>query len=116
MARRLNTRFVFVSMLVLGGILAAGGGAYWYHKRHRDPKQLLTIAETGEREGKYRDAAEHYAGAGQLMHDPKLMTQAGDLLYKVAYDDDENLLDARRYWDAAVSMDPSYTPALSHHL
>src|SRR5437762_2904573 len=116
MARKLNTRFVLVASLVVAGAMFLGAGAVWYHRHHRDPKKLLATAEACEREGKFVDAAKHYAGAAQLMHDPKLMTQAGDLMYKISYDDPENLGAARSYWDSAVAMDPTYTPALEHKL
>src|SRR5205823_12535529 len=105
MARKLNTRFVLIASLVVAGVMFLGAGAVWYHRHHRDPKKLLATAQACEQEGKFVDASKHYAAAAQLMHDPKLMTQAGDLMYKISYDDEENLSAARMYWDSAVAMD-----------
>ena len=56
------------------------------------------------------------------MRDPKVLTNAGELYYKIAYDDPANLARAydpwndRGCWAAAVATDPTYTPALEHEL
>ena len=53
MARKLNTRFVFIATLVVGGVMFLAAGAMWYHKHHRDPKKLL------ETDSSYGQAHKH---------------------------------------------------------
>src|SRR3954466_2470647 len=116
MARKVNTHFILIVSLVLLGLMAAGGGLVWYKHKHKDPKKLLAQAVKSEQEGAFVVAAMHYGSAGQIMHDPKLLTKAGDLMYSRAFDDDENIEKARQYWNAAISTDPTYTPALEREL
>src|SRR5437016_1186223 len=116
MARKVNTQFILIVSLVMMGLMASGGGLYWYKKKHKDPKKLLVQAVKSEQEGAFVVAAQHYGSAGQIMHDPKLLTKAGDLYYARGYDDNENVEQARKYWNTAISTDPTYTPALEREL
>src|SRR3954452_11458393 len=110
MARKINTHFILVASLVVGFLMVGAGGLYIYKKKHKDPKQLLAIAQKTEAEGAYTVAAQHYLAAGQLMRDPKLMVKAGDLYNQITYEDEVNLRNAQNAWALAVATDPATVP------
>src|SRR4051812_25340379 len=116
MARKINTNFILIVMLVVGCGVAGVGGLWYYRRHHRDPKQLLVQAQKSEAEGALKVAADHYMAAGQLMRDPKLITKAGDLYNQLTYEDELNLRNAQQAWALAVATDPTAVPALERQL
>src|SRR5439155_23280303 len=110
MARKVNTKFVAISAIITLVLL---GGAFGVYKwRHKDPHVLIKRGDQLMADGKYEDAARHYATAASALKDPTLWLKAGDVYNRIAYDDRENLSKAVGMWNQAVAIDAGYTPAL----
>jgi len=107
--KRINTPFIVISLLVLA-VLA--GGAYTLYKlRQKNPDRVIAIADELYKEGDRAAAASHYAGAANLKKDPALFMKAGDILYGMTYDDDQNYGRAEQFYRSAAETDPSYIEA-----
>jgi len=114
MARKVNTKFVAISSIVTLLLLVGAFGLWRW--RHKDPKMLIKRGDALLVEGKYEDAARHYATAASALKDPTLWVKAGDVYNKIAYDDRENLPKAMAMWDQAVGIDAGCMPALNRLL
>src|SRR5438105_15933449 len=114
MARKVNTKFVAISSIVF--LILLGGAWGVWRWRHKDPHVLIKRGDALLAEGKYEDAARHFATAASALKDPSLWVKAGDVYNRIAYDDRENLPKAVAMWDQAVTIDVGYTPALNRLL
>src|SRR5216110_2840120 len=108
MARKVNTKFVAISSIVT--LVLIIGAFFVWRFRHKDPHVLIKRGDAFLAEGKYEDAARHFATAASALKDPSLWVKAGDVYNRIAYDDRENLPKAVAMWDQAVTIDAGYTP------
>ncbi len=116
MARKVNSKFLLILVLVVGGLgVLVAGVIYIRHRRH-NPKQFIAIAEKAEQNGTYVLAAQNYITAANLLRDPNLMVKAGDMFNQCVYDDTDNMGKAQQCWDMAISTDPGCMPALERQL
>ena len=51
--KKVNTKFIWISLVVLGSVALLGGAGWKWRQRHRDPKTLLAIADKSFAEGKF---------------------------------------------------------------
>jgi len=114
--KKLNTKFVWITLSVVGALALAGGVVYKLMGRRQNPTKLVAIADALMARGEYEEAARHYAGAAALNKDPAMMVKAGDVLYSLAYNDPDNIGAAQKLWQSAIQTDPTYTPALQRQL
>ena len=80
MARRVNTKFVFILALSVCAVGASATGIVLYRKyRTRDPKVLLAQAEAMEKAGNLPQAVELYQQAADASHNAHALN--ADVLY-----------------------------------
>src|SRR4051812_35213167 len=124
--RKLNKPFVISLSIVVAMIV--GGVAAWKILPRAFPQVKWLVKGTPTKraanakalydEGKYPQAAEEYKQAMLLKGspDPELYTVLGDCYLHMVLDQDDALRLTKAYWDQALSIDPTYLPALKREL
>ena len=112
MARRVNTKFLIILTLVVGG----GGVAALFAERvlfKKDAETLIAEAERAEAAKNYLEAAQKMGqAAGVRKNDPSLRVRQGDLTLQLAREDTDAIRRAIGAYRAALQMDPHHLPAL----
>src|SRR5262245_45473318 len=123
--KRLNKKFIIILALLLA--IPASGLFVWKVVAHYFPKvgyiwrgtpeSIAAEAKALFDQGNYSDACEKYKRAVKVRGSPtaELLTDIGDCYSHMVLSDrmrgNENLRLSRLFWDQALSIDPSYTPA-----
>jgi tetratricopeptide (TPR) repeat protein len=115
MAKQVNKSFlILLVILVLGGI---GGALVVYKKPWRKvpkPEEFMARGEAAMKDKKYEEARDNFAAAWRLSTSKiEPLTRFGDALYQLAKTDPENTQRAIAQWNQALSIDPTYGPALT---
>ena len=118
MAKRVNSKFLIIlTVVVLGGGVAALLASRFIHSKVGDPKRLVAEAEKLDEQGEYEKSSELYRAASAA--DPtntEIMLKLGDALAHLTPVDPDYLRAAHNVWNKAVQQDPRYTPALNRLL
>lgn len=114
MARKVNTKFLVILTLAVGGsVVGAFAVAAYFDLGKGNPEEHLVAARKLTAEGKYDDAVEHYKSAISLRpDDPAIFVEFGDYLYENAWVDREYIPSAPAAWKRALEIDPGHLPAL----
>src|SRR4051812_34925546 len=103
MARKVNTRFLLIMIVVIGVVGGAAAVAYkkgWLFRK--DPRSYIAKGDQLMNEGDYEKAARFYGTAGVVGKDPAMYVKAGDVFNKLTYADQENLKNAYTFWNGAL--------------
>jgi tetratricopeptide (TPR) repeat protein len=112
MARRLNTRFLTILLLVLVGAVAAVLLAEKFLIRER-PDRYIALGQQAMKDHNWEEAARNFTRAARLsLHDPATQMMLGGALAKMAEDDPRvGQLEVGAYTQA-LEINPNYLPAL----
>jgi predicted Zn-dependent protease len=112
MARRLNTRFLTILLLVVAG----AGGALILAARfliHEHPDRFIELGKQSMKDHKWQDAVNDFARAGNLApHDPEIQMMLGTALDQVVQTDPSAIQLEVGAYQKALEIDPKYLPAL----
>src|SRR5271170_6634908 len=113
MARRLNTRFLTILLLVV----AALGGAVILAERfliHEHPDRYIEFGKQAMKDHKWQEAATNFSKAGNLSpRDPQIQMMLGAALEQVVQADPEAIQLEVGAYQKALEIDPKYLPALA---
>src|SRR5580704_17274718 len=112
MARRLNTRFLTILLLVVAGL----GGAVILAERfliHEHPDRYIEMGRQAMKDRKWDEAVLNFAKAGKLSpRDPQIQMMLGAALeQEIQVDPQAVQLEVGAY-QKALEIDPKYLPAL----
>jgi len=112
MARRLNTRFLTILLLVLVGAVAAALLAQRF-LIHEQPDRYIALGQQAMKDHNWQDAAGDFAKAAKLNpRDPQSPMMLGAAMAKLAEEDPRvSQLEVAAYTQA-LEIDPAYLPAL----
>jgi predicted Zn-dependent protease len=112
MARRLNTRFLTILLLILVGTVAAALLAQRF-LIHEQPDRYIALGRQAMKDRNWQDAANDFAKAAKLdPHDPQTPMMLGAALAKLAEDDPRVAPLEVAAYTQALEIDPAYLPAL----
>jgi tetratricopeptide (TPR) repeat protein len=112
MARRLNTRFLTILLLILVGAVAAVLLAERFLIREQ-PDRFIALGQQEMKDRNWQDAARDFAKAARLNpHDPQTPMMLGAALAKMAEDDPRAAPLEIGAYTQALEIDPNYLPAL----
>jgi tetratricopeptide (TPR) repeat protein len=112
MARRLNTRFLTILLLVLGGIVAAAllAERFLIHER---PDRYIAAGEDAMKQHKWNDALVNFSRAARLApRDARVMVMLGKTYDQLAQSDPQAFQAEVAAYEKALEIDPNYLPAL----
>lgn len=110
--KRLSAPFILCGLLGICAVVV-GLTALERKMRTRRDRQTLEWAERAMKEGRYGDAAAHYAAAvARHPQDAALSLRSGDALYALSASRPETLERARVAWQAAARIEPNNLAAL----
>lgn len=116
MQRRLNTRFLVILTLVVGGVAVGGviGGKLLFQAT---PEKHIQKAELFVREGRLKEAADEYKRAiSKNPRNAEVYVKLGDTLRALTRTDAFMVGKDQDAWNAALEVDPSYLPAMQRLL
>jgi tetratricopeptide (TPR) repeat protein len=112
MARRLNTRFLTILLLVV----AALGGSIILAERfliHEHPDRYIQLGKQAMKDHKWQEAVANFSRAGNLSpRDPQIQMMLGAALEQVVQDDPQAVQMEVGAYQKALEIDPKYLPAL----
>lgn len=116
MARRINTRFLIILTLVVGGLVVGLFAARQFLFK-KDPDELVRSAEQKIAAGELNSAVYDLGGAiNARPGDPELRIRLGDLYVMMKKEDGDWQRKALGAWNSALQVDPNYVPALERLL
>jgi tetratricopeptide (TPR) repeat protein len=111
MAKRLNKRFLIILTSIVG-LMLVGSVVVGFLLR-KNAGSYVKDGDAAMARGDYKAARDAYGLAnGREAANVQYLTKLGDACDALAAKDPENLMEARRAWNAAVTVDPKYVPAL----
>lgn len=116
MARRVNTKFLIILTLVVGGLVL---GLFVAQRilTKKDPEELARSAEENIAAGKLQAAVNDLGGAiNAKPGDPDLRVRLGDVYVQMKQEDGDWQRKALNAWGSALQVDPAYVPALERLL
>src|SRR5580658_776955 len=112
MARRLNTRFLTILLLVVAGL----GGAVILAERfliHEHPDRYIEFGKQAMKDRKWDDAILNFSKAARLgPHDPQIQMMLGAALEQEVQTDPHAVQLEVGAYQKALEIDPKYLPAL----
>jgi tetratricopeptide (TPR) repeat protein len=111
MARRVNTKFLTILLLILVGV----GGAIFLATEliHEHPDHLVALGQQAAKEHKWQDAVDDFAKAASLSpRDPALQLMLGEALGHMVQTDPEAERQQIGAYQRALEINPKYLPAL----
>jgi cellulose synthase operon protein C len=112
MARRVNTKFLIILTLVVGG----GAVAALFAREvlfKKDPDALVAQSDAALQQGNLDESIRLLQQAvGAKPSDPTLRVRLGDLQVQLAGRDNDAIRRALAAWNSALEVDPAHMPAL----
>ncbi len=112
MAKRVNKRFLItLTGVVIAMVIAALGLTSLVFQKNA--KSFVTSGDREMQAGNFAQAIDNYNKAHQIAsNDFEILMKIGDAYLAMGLEAPENLNGARAAWDEAVTINPTYSPAL----
>lgn len=115
--RKLNTTFLALAALMLFCLVIVVGAVAYLRLRRGNPAKWEAAGKQQMALGKYDVAFDDLLRAlSKRQNDPELLKLVGDTCEMRTQDDPENFRKATQYYDMALTVDPTYLPALRAEL
>ncbi len=112
MARRVNTRFLTILLLIVIGV-AGAVGLIWKLRVHEYPDHYVALGKQAAKDHDWPDAIDDFSKAASLgPKDPKLQMLLGEALGETVQADPTAAGQQVAAYQRALEIDPKYLPAL----